>query len=70
MGERFGNLNDQQERHLVDLLFDYIGNGADDRAKAAERRHNELLARVDTLLAALSAGMRAAAQVLDSGRRR
>jgi hypothetical protein len=68
MGERFGNLSDQQEHDLVTEVWNWV-IGEQRREEAAERRHKEIVGKADALMDAMAAGMRAFADALDRARR-
>ncbi len=70
MSNAFDQMHPNDQRKLVDGLTDYVNDGAERRRIAADQRHAELVGRLDLLFAALAAGMRAAADVLDRGPRR
>lgn len=61
MTSSFGNLDDRDQRELVNKVWAF--------ADKAEERHQQILDRFDLLIGAFAAGMRAAADALDRGRR-
>lgn len=61
MTDRFGHLNERDERELVNQVWHYVNK--------ADERHQQLLNRFDLLISAFAAGMRAAADALDRGRK-
>jgi hypothetical protein len=73
MSDRFGGYDQSKERQLLDAVWDYVikaDNREINREAAAERRHKELMTKVDTAFAAVSAGFRAFADALDRANRR
>lgn len=68
MGDRFGGLDARQENDLVTEVWNWVIN-AERREESAERRHKELVGKVDAFTGALAAGMRAFADALDRARR-
>jgi hypothetical protein len=73
MTDRFGGYDTGKERQLLDAVWDYVIKGHDreiNREKEAERRHKELLGKVDTIVGAFTAGLRAFADTVDRQMRR
>lgn len=73
MSDRFGGLDERKERELLDAVWDYVikaDNREVNREKEAERRHKELMVKVDTAFGAVAAGFRAFADALDRANRR
>lgn len=66
----FGNLNDRDQRQLVNDIWAFVTDAKGVREEAAERRHRELIGRIDTIVGAVAIGMRALADALDNNRRR
>ncbi len=73
MTDRFGGYDQGKERQLLDAVWDYVikaDNREINREKEADRRHKETLAKVDTVVGAFTAGLRAFADTVDRQMRR
>ncbi len=65
--------NDGDGVKLTDAVWEYVTTSDRrevNREKEAERRHKELIARIDTVVGAVTAGLRAFADTVDRQMRR
>lgn len=73
MSDRFGGYDTGRERELLDAAWRFLEgdvNREKNREEADDRRHKELLAKVDTVVGAFTAGLRAFADTVDRQMRR
>jgi hypothetical protein len=70
MNNAFNEKHPQDQNAWLDKVEHFVGDGADERDRAAEQRHTEIVGYLNLFTTAMAAGARAFADAIERGPRR